>query len=314
MRFGLLLASLLGFEGGPLGMDKALTTPDVPAKFLENVAFVGHFPLMASQTDPRISYALYVPKSHYNPDPSTNSTLGKLPLLVYVHATGRSIVAIYDELVPFADSTPCAILAPLFPAGIDGPNDVDSYKSLSSSSLRSDLGLLSVIDQVAYRWPGLETDKVFLMGFSGGGQFAQRFLYLYPERLSAISVGAPGIPTFLDESKDWPEGIADVKDVFNKTVDTNLIGGLPIQIIVGNKDTELDGDEEFQEWKKEKLGGDGLPAMNETRLESAQKLHDSLTQAGIQSQLDIVDGVGHNEKGVRETVLNFLKPWIQKAN
>ncbi|KAI1397288.1 alpha/beta-hydrolase [Hypoxylon fuscum] len=316
MRFGLLLASLLGLESGPIGMDGALTTANVPAKFLEDIYFVGHVPLMVLQVDPRISYALYVPKSHYNPDPnnngSTNSTAVKLPLLVYVHGTGRNTVAIYNELVPFADSTPCAILAPVFPAGMDGPNDIDSYKELQSKSLRSDLGLLSVLEEVAYRWPGIETEKVFMMAFSGGGQFAHRFLYLYPGRLAAISVGAPGRPTYLDGGQDWPVGVADVEILFNKTVHTDLIGDIPIQLVVGSKDVELHGSQEFWEWEREVLGSGGLPPMNETRLESMKKLHASLEQAGIMSQLDIVEGVAHNETGVRETVLQFLQPWIQK--
>ncbi|KAI6086635.1 alpha/beta-hydrolase [Hypoxylon rubiginosum] len=313
MRFGLLLSSLLGLDGGPIGMDGALTTANVPAKFLGDVYFVEHVPLMALQVDPRISFALYVPESHYNPDPNSEGSNGeKLPLLVYVHGTGRSIVAIYDELVPFANSTPCAILAPLFPAGMDGPNDIDSYKELRSQSLRSDLGLLSVLDQVAYRWPGIETEKVAMMGFSGGGQFVQRFLYLYPERLAVASIGSPGRPTYLDDTQDWPVGTADVEDVFNRTISSQSIGDVTLQLVVGNKDTELHGDDDFWEWEQEVLGGGGLPPMNETRLESVQKLHTSWEQAGITSQLDIVDGVAHNETGVRETVLKFLQPWIQK--
>ncbi|KAI1770495.1 alpha/beta-hydrolase [Hypoxylon cercidicola] len=302
MRFGLLLSSLLGLDGGPIGMDGALTTASVPEIFLEDVYFVGHVPLMALQVDPRISYALYVPKSHYNPDPSgEGSNSSKLPLLVYIHGTGRSIAAIYSELVPFAETTPCAILAPLyvkitvfffrfsslarFPAGMDGPNDIDSYKELRSESLRSDLGLSSVLDQVAYRWPGIETAKVIMMGFSGGGQFAHRFLYLYPERLAAVSVGAPGRPTFLDDTQDWPVGVADVETVFNRTLSRESIGDVPIQLVVGNQDVELHGDNEFWECQREVLGSGGLPPMNETRLESMQTLHTSLEQAGIASQL-----------------------------
>ncbi|OTB04575.1 hypothetical protein M426DRAFT_261837 [Hypoxylon sp. CI-4A] len=314
MKFRLLLASLLGTSnGGSIGMDGALTTADVPAKFLEDVYFVNQVPIMALQVDTRISYALYVPEAQYNPDPSKNPTPAKLPLLVYVHGTGRNIASMYTDLAAFANSTSCAVLAPLFPAGMDGPNDIDSYKELSSEKLRSDLGLLSVLDQVAYRWPGLETEKVFMMGFSGGGQFAHRFLYLYPERLSAISIGSPGRPTFLDDTQDWPLGIADVQDVFNKKVDTGLIGDVTIQFVVGSKDAELHGDEDFWQWKNDTLGSGGLPPMNVTRLESIQQLRESFTDAGIESQFEIVDGVAHDEMGVRKTVFGFLQPEIQKG-
>ncbi|KAI1097573.1 alpha/beta-hydrolase [Jackrogersella minutella] len=274
---------------------------NVPSEFLKDVYFVEQVPLMALQVDPRISYALYIPKSHYTPNPNgSGSTGGKLPLLVYVHGTGRNISAIYSDLVPFTNSTPCAVLAPVFPAGMDGPNDLDSYKQLRSSMLCSDLGLLAVLDRVACRWPGLATEKAFMMGFSGGGQ-PHRFLYLYPERLAAISVGAPGRPTLLDEEQDWPLGVADAQAVFGKTVRTDLIAEVPIQLVIGSEDT------------RDVLGAGGLPPMKETRVESIQQLRGSLAQAGIETQFDIVDGVAHDETGARNTVLGFLQPLIRKG-
>ncbi|KAI0381663.1 alpha/beta-hydrolase [Hypomontagnella monticulosa] len=313
MRFELLLASLLGVQAVPIGMENALTTANVPEQFLEDIYFVGHVPQMALQADTRISYALYIPESHYNANPATNPAGDKLPLLVYIHGTSRNTAAMFGDLVPFADSVPCAVIAPIFPAGLNGPNDLDSFKELKTDSLRSDLSLLNILDEVAYRWPGLETSKVFMMGFSGGGQFAHRFMYLYPERLNAISIGAPGRPTFLDETQDWPVGIADVDKVFGKTVSTTAIAKLPIQLVVGGNDTEIHGSPEFWEWEKEVLGGGGLPPMNETRLESIKELRASWEEVGIKTQFDIVLGVAHNETGVRKTVLGFLKPQIQKS-
>ncbi|KAI0011897.1 alpha/beta-hydrolase [Xylariaceae sp. FL0662B] len=296
-------------------MDGALTTANVPVQYLGDLGLVGSAPLTALQVDPRISYALYVPESHYNPNPSAsfNFTVDKLPILVYIHATGRNYFTVYDELASFADSARCAVLAPVFPAGIDGPNDSDSYKVLRSPSLRSDLGLLSILDQVAYRWPGIEIEKVFMMGFSGGGQFAHRFLYLYPERLAAVSIGAPGTITFLDSRQSWPAGIKDVKELFNKTVSTALIGNVPIQLVVGDEDNKVDGSPGFAEWYQEAVG-DGVVLLQEgPRLDGAKRLHASWEKAGIRSRLDIVAGVGHQEAGVRETVLKFLQPWIQKG-
>ena len=40
-------------------------------------------------------------------------------------------------------------------------------------------------------------------GFSGGAQFAHRFLYIHPGRLRAVSLGAPGLVTMLDETRAW---------------------------------------------------------------------------------------------------------------
>lgn len=57
-----------------------------------------------------------------------------------------------------------------------------------------------------------------MAGFSGGGQFAHRFLYLQLERLHAVSTGAPGRITMLDENWKWPAGIKDVFEVFDGVV------------------------------------------------------------------------------------------------
>jgi len=67
--------------------------------------------------------------------------------------------------------------------------------------MRFDLLLLAMLDEVADFWPGIQTEKVYMMGFSRGGQFIHRFLLLHPERLYAVSIGAPGRPTMLDSTR-----------------------------------------------------------------------------------------------------------------
>ncbi|KIW91201.1 uncharacterized protein Z519_08097 [Cladophialophora bantiana CBS 173.52] len=303
---------------------KALTTADVPARFLQAALLVGHIPLRAVACDPRVSYALYVPPHHYNPSPAQGED--KVPLLVYMHGTRRDISAIHDAhgLVAFAETTPCAVLAPLFPAGLDGANDIDSYKLLRSKTLRSDLVLLSMLDEIAQRWPGVRTEKIFMMGFSGGGQFAHRFLYLYPERLAAVSVGAPGRVTSLDSQKKWPMGVADAEALFGRTVQADLLRKVPIQLVIGSADTVVHGGEEFWVWHREMKARDGsgrveagdcengdLPQMDRGRLESIRGLQAMWKRHGIDSHLDIVPGVAHDDKGVRESVLQFMRPHLQ---
>jgi poly(3-hydroxybutyrate) depolymerase len=272
-------------------MDRALTGHNVPERFLSETYLTGAFPLIASRADPRVSYTIYVPPDHYHPRP--DSTHKKLPLLVDIHGTDRTISSIFreDEHREFARNTPCAILAPVFPAGLDDPNDVDSYKLLRSKSLRSDQVLLSILDEVAYRWPGVETSKIFMAGFSGGGQFAHRFLYLYPGRIAGINIGAPGQVTYLNEDEAWPRGIANVQDLFDRTVRRDLIREVPIQLIIGGEDTEAPN-QEFWGWVQEKMGGSA--PRNESRMELLQKLRDSWADDGIQTEIKVVPGVGHN--------------------
>lgn len=293
---------------------KTLSTSDVPSQFLKAAYLVGHVPIKALASDPRVSYMLYIPPSHYDNAPNGK----KLPLLVWIHGTRRRLGALDGgDLVSFADSTPCAVLAPLFPAGLDGPNDLDSYKLLRSKTLRSDLALLSILDEIAPRWPGLATDKVFMLGFSGGGQFAHRFLYLHPERLLGVSVGAPGRVTVLDEDQEWPVGVSDVKTLFDRGIHKEGIRGVAIQLVVGSEDNQVHGGSEFWAWMKKVKGKennaakDSVPTMTQGRLQTLQSLQASWAQDGIESRLDIVTDAGHESEKTRPCQLEFLGPLMR---
>jgi len=313
---------------------KPLSTRDVPAQFLEASFLVGHVPQMALQSDPRVSYSLYIPPEPYkllaaNPD-EDNAT--QLPLLVNIHGTRRNLSAIYGDLKTFADSIPCAVLQPLFPAGIEGPNDLDSYKRLASKTLNSNLKLLSILEEVGARWPNVNTEKIFLMGFSGGGQFAQRFLYIHPDRLSAVSIGAPGKVTLLDERQTWPKGIEDVRNVFSRSIDLSLITAVEIHMVVGSKDTGAHGGNDFKQWQEETkkkttktkdVDSDQENALatnidaseaGKGRLGTLQNVQNLWKDQGIDAHLDIVDGVGHSADGVRSCVLDFFRPLMQQIN
>jgi poly(3-hydroxybutyrate) depolymerase len=310
---------------------KALSTRDVPAQFLEASFLIGHVPQMALQSDLRISYSLYIPPEPYKSlaaSPDDGNTK-QLPLLVNIHGTRRNLSAIYGDLKTFADSIPCAVLQPLFPAGIEGPNDIDSYKKLRSKSLSFDLVLLSILDEVGTRWPHIDTKKIFLMGFSGGGQFAQRFLYVHPERLSAVSIGAPGKVTLLDDQETWPKGIKNVQHVFDRSIDLSLITAVDIHMVVGSKDTGAHGGNDFKQWQEEMkkkvskakdIGSEQEAALtrnidtSETgqgRLGTLQNVQKLWKDQGIKAHLDIVDVVGHSADGVRGCVLDFFRPLMQ---
>jgi poly(3-hydroxybutyrate) depolymerase len=319
-------------------MDKLISTSEVPPQFLKSAYLVGKIPRKALASEPRVSYDLYIPPQHYytNIPAEVHEASGvsriitqKLPLLVFIHGTLRDDCYVDRGLVPFAESTPCAVMAPLFPAGIDSPIDLDSYKLLRSPTLRSDLALLSMLDEVAYRWPGIETSKIFLMGYSGGGQFVHRFLYLHPERLAAVSIGAPGSVTFLDDSAKWPAGVADVEVLFGKHINRNLIREVEIHLVVGDADVEVHGGEEFWIWlrKFKAAAKDGLPdgttsnagrnkaqdkQIVRNRLGTLKQLQASWEEDYIKAQLEIVEGVKHESLKCQSQSLVFLQMLMQK--
>jgi poly(3-hydroxybutyrate) depolymerase len=291
-------------------MDKPLSTTDVPSQFLKAAFLVGHVPLKALNSDPRVSYALYIPPAKY-------SATIKLPLLVWIHGTLRKWTALFEEeMTSFAATMPCAVLAPLFPAGLDGPNDLDYYKTLYSASLRSDLALLSILEEVSQRWPNIDTDKIFLAGFSGGGQFVHRFLYLYPERLVAASIGAPGRVTMLDKERKWPDGVADVQKLFGRSISKQQIRQVAIQLVVGSADDKVHGDKAFWEWlqhvkgRREEQSHGTLSTMSQGRVQTLQDLQTAWEKHGIDSQLTIVEGISHEVGRARKKMLEFLQPFV----
>ena len=123
-----------------------ISTANVPPQFLKAAFLSGHVPYKSLSSDLRVSYKLYIPPEHINANPADpKQTRPILPLIVVIHGTRRTSETL-KGLVPWSHKHPCAILAPLFPGGLDGSNDIDSYKVLSSKSLRSDLALLSMLE------------------------------------------------------------------------------------------------------------------------------------------------------------------------
>lgn len=118
--------------------------------------------LMAARADQRVSYCLYVPES-YEEDGDQ-----EYPLVVLVHGTERGAQRYRDEFISFAESTQCIVLAPLFPAGIEVPGDLENYKFIEFRGMRFDLLLLDMADEVAGKYR-LRGERFLIHGFSGAG-------------------------------------------------------------------------------------------------------------------------------------------------
>ena len=163
------------------------------------------------------------------------------------------------------------------------------------------------------------------MGFSGGGQFAHRFFYLYPERLHAVSVGAPGRMTRLDNTLNWPQGIKDVHEKFDRDVDISKLRDFnTLHFVVGEEDNKPHGGEAFWEWledfrkansRKKQDSSTAETKMERigTRLQMAGNVIEEWKSVGIEAKFDIVPGVAHDSKGVQDVVLSFFKPLVTQA-
>jgi pimeloyl-ACP methyl ester carboxylesterase len=256
---------------------------------------LGSTTVYASVHDPRFPYVLYVPPEVLTPG-------NDVELVVVMHGTGRQFTQYRDAFAPFGRWNRCIVLCPLFPVGVRGDGDRNGFKRLIEGDIRYDKVLLDMIDEVAERY-GKRFDKFALFGYSGGGQYVNRFAYAHPERLWAASIGAPGNVTVLDHNKDWWLGLGGFERQFGKPFDLAALQRVPVQMIVGRADLET--------WEITVPKGSAmyLPGINDagaTRPERLRTLKASFEAADIRVRFDELANIAHNGMQVVEVVQEFL--------
>lgn len=255
----------------------------------------------ASQYDQRFSYCLYVPKNYSESEDKVYD------LAVIVHGTGRTASQYRDRFADFADRNDCIVLAPLFPAGIGVAGDLANYKRILFHGIRYDQVLLSMVDEVAAKYR-LRSERFMLYGFSGGGQFSQRFFLLHPERLHAVSIGAPGVVTLLNTDYDWWVGVRDIEQRFGRSLNLAAMRAVTVQTIIGTADTAT---WEITISRDSALWMDGAQLQGDNRIERITALADSFAAHGIRVQRDTVPGIAHEPFKVIEPVEAFLQQCLR---
>lgn len=257
---------------------------------------IGETPFFACRAEQRVSYCLYVPKDYKEADTT------RYPLVVLMHGTGRTASGYRDAFAQFAEDNDCIILAPLFPAGLIEPGELSNYKKLKFHDLRFDLILLSMVDEIAEKYR-LAGDRFALFGFSGGGHFAHRFFYAHPEKLFAVSIGAPGVVTLLDFTRDWWVGVRDFEKHFDKRIDVEAMRRVAVQMVVGGEDKDT--------WEITLRPGNpgwmaGANIAGVTRIDRMLSLQRTFAEQGIPARLDIVADVAHDGQRVLPVVKEFF--------
>jgi pimeloyl-ACP methyl ester carboxylesterase len=221
-----------------------------------------------SVSHPEQVYYLYVPASYDGTHP--------LRLLVSVHGDQRGARAYAQHFAAFAEKHGYLVLAPLFGWEVD-------YQRLGLRGLvRADLRLLELVDEVAQEFR-IDSDRFDLFGFSGGGQFAHRFLYFHPDRIRSLVVGAPGTVTLPSNDVQWPAGLGGIDQLDQTKLDLAAIQAARTMFVVGSEDTELEG---LNRSRIANLSGPN-------RLERARTLHQAWDSAGIPHQYLEISGLGH---------------------
>ncbi|SIO43308.1 hydrolase [Paraburkholderia phenazinium] len=256
---------------------------------------LGSTTVYASTHDPRFPYALYVPPEVLTPG-------NDVELVVVMHGTGRQFTQYRDAFAPFGRWNRCIVLCPLFPVGVRGDGDRNGFKRLIEGDIRYDKVLLDMVDEVAGRY-GKRFDKFALFGYSGGGQYVNRFAYAHPERLWAASIGAPGNVTVLDHKKDWWLGLGGFERHFGKPFDLAALQRVPVQMIVGRADLET---WEITVPEDSPMYLPGINDAGATRPERLRTLKASFEAAGIRVRFDELANIAHNGMQVVEVVQDFL--------
>lgn len=240
-------------------------------------------PMTVCEREPRCSFGLAVPRV------ARRNQSGLAEMIVVVHGSERGSSRYLDLFVDFADRHGCYLLAPLFPVGLHGPDDTENYKFLSYEGVRYDEVLLAMVEQVARRYP-VDASRWLLHGYSGGGHFAHRFLYAHPRRLKAVSIGAPGVVTLLDQDLPWWAGVADFASVFGAPVDIEALREVPVQMVIGALDAAADAVviSPQSPWYQA-----GIEQPGADRMERLHALRDSFESNGIPVRFDVIPGVGH---------------------
>lgn len=160
-----------------------------------------------------------------------------------------------------------------------------------------------MVAEVAERYR-LRSERFLLHGFSGGGHFAHRFLFIHPERLLGVSIGAPGIVTLLDPDHDFWVGVRNFEELFGKPLDIEAMRQVAVHMVIGGEDKETWEIRLTPQDSWWMAGAERLAEAN--RLERLAALRENLESHGIDVMQDIVPGVGHDGRAMVAAVQGWF--------
>ncbi len=149
----------------------------------------------------------------------------------------------------WADSLGSPYLVPTFPRPASNWKvytqalDRDTLTTTLPGLVRIDLQLIAMIDDARSRLAasGIAVgSKVWIIGYSASGSFANRFALLHPDRVLAMSAGSGGeyaiapVPVWKGKTLRYPVGVADLEQLTGKPFDLSAFSKVPVQIYIGD--------------------------------------------------------------------------------
>ena len=166
-----------------------------------------------------------------------------------VHDTSAS--NLITSRIPFAGDLRSPFLVPVFPRPDSNwwvyaqALDRDCFTTTNTALQHFDTQLLAMIADARSRLTnqGISTDsKVFIMGFSASGMFANRFTALHPGSIKAAAVGSPGgwplapIAAYSGENLRYKVGVYDVGTLTGTNFNLSAFAAVPQYFFIGDQD------------------------------------------------------------------------------
>jgi len=177
------------------------------------------------------------PEFHYHQYTPTYGAEG-LPILVAVHGILRRAKEQARAFSIYAERYGFVLIAPLFCR-----RNFPAYQRLGVSRQHvpcyPDIALNAVLDEACER-SGAITDRVYLFGYSAGGQFVHRYAMEHPEKVHAVAMGAAGWYTFPDKHAPFPRGLGTRSGFRPIELDPQSFLKIPMATFVGEHDIYQD--------------------------------------------------------------------------
>ncbi|MCW4459846.1 S9 family peptidase [Microbacterium sp. MPKO10] len=251
------------------------------------------------ESDPRFAYSLLLPAET---DESTR-------LVVSVHGSKRDPLGALQAFRDLAAWHNVAVIAPHFPRLAHDSEDLLGYKMLRWGNMHYDEILFSMIAE-AHQSYGTPVGRFAISGYSGGGQFVERFALFHSRRLIAAAIGAPGRVTLPTFDHPWWVGLRDTESRLGLTADLEALRRLPTQIVVGS----LDVGPAVEVSRTSEIWRESMGIAGATRVDRARSLYESLQHLGAPVCLEIIPDEAHNNcPGAFEAMSYFLAGQIRES-
>lgn len=153
--------------------------------------------------------------------------------LVLVHGQSREVDALVHAFLPWAARRGLHVIAPEFTV-----ERHRGYQRLRTCD--PGISAVRVLDDVLADAGVRDDARVLLFGFSGGAQFAHRYVIVRPYRVAALSIAAAGWYTFPALNQPFPYGVAPGSLPCSEGHSLSDLFALPVQVLVGERDTKRD--------------------------------------------------------------------------